>query len=488
MPGRFVYYFGNGHADGGREDKALLGGKGANLAEMTRLGIPVPPGFTITTEVCRLYLRDKRYPEGSRGGGRRTVQRLEADTGTSLRRRRGSAARLGTQRCGGLDARHDGDDPEPRAERRDVAALARASGDERFAYDSYRRFVQMYGEVVLGVPHGCSSQRIAEAKTARGVTEDTGLTPADLRGLVRRTRRCAASASARSSRTIPRSSCGARSKPCSAPGTPSARSPTAACTASRSTSAPRSTSWPWCTATWATIPAPASCSRAIRRRASGRLFGEFLVNAQGEDVVAGIRDPISIDDMATYLPAGIRQLLEVQATLERHFRDMQDLEFTVERGRLFLLQTRTGKRTARAVLRIAVDMVEEGLISEGDAVLRFDPQQLDQLLHPMIDPDADTTCFRARPARVARRGVRPRRLRSRRGRHAGRRRRRPVVLVRQETSPDDFHGMVAARRRRHRARRHDLARGGRRAGHGQVLRGRRAGAHHRRGSRRMPCR
>jgi pyruvate, orthophosphate dikinase len=444
MPSRLVYYFGNGGADGRKEDKALLGGKGANLAEMTHLGIPVPPGFTISTEVCRSYLRDGRYPGGLEEQVTDAVARMEADTGKSFGG--GDNPLLVSVRSGAAVSMPGMMETilNLGLNDRTVEALARTSGDERFAWDSYRRFVQMYGEVVLGLKHEDFESRIAASKEARGVTLDTGLLPEDLRALVDEYK------------TLIRDRTGERF-----PDEPEVQLWGAIDAVFGSWNADRAIAYrrvhgiPQYHGTAVNIQAMVYGNMGegsgtgvvfTRDPSTGErlLFGEFLLNAQGEDVVAGIRDPISIGEMAHMLPESYEQLLEVQQKLERHYREMQDLEFTVERGRLFLLQTRTGKRTGRAALRIATDMVQEGLITKDDAVLRLDPKQIDQLLHPMIDPDASAPVLvkglPASPGAASGRVVFDPDIAEKRA-AAG----EPVILVRQETSPDDFHGMVAAR-------------------------------------------
>ena len=456
MPNRFVYYFGNGHADGGREDKSLLGGKGANLAEMTRIGIPVPPGFTITTEVCRLYLRDQRYPDGIVHQVEENVRRLEADTGKKLGG--GDSPLLVSVRSGGAVSMpgmmetilnlglNDGT----------VEALARESNDARFAYDSYRRFVQMYGDVVLGVHGTVFEKRLTSLKRERGVELDTDLSAEDLRNLVTEFK------------AVVREHSGERF-----PEDPEEQLWGAIEAVFRSWNAERAIAYrrvhgiPDYMGTAVSVVSMAYGNMGndsgtgvafTRNPSTGErtFFGEFLVNAQGEDVVAGIRTPLSIDQMATKLPEAYEQLLVVQEKLEQHYREMQDLEFTVERGRLYLLQTRTGKRTARAAVRIATEMVAEGLIDEAEAVRRIDPKQLDQLLHPRLDPAAKVE-------------ERPRGVRAGGGSCACRGRR---------TGHSRSRGNVAGRLRgygsgaggSHCARRHDIACGRGCARHGQVLR------------------
>jgi pyruvate, orthophosphate dikinase len=444
MPNRFVYYFGNGQADGGREDRALLGGKGANLAEMTRIGVPVPPGFTITTEVCRLYLRDQRYPEGITAAVADALRQMEADTGKQFGG--GANPLLVSVRSGASVSMPGMMETILNLGLNDttVAALAQASQDHRFAYDSYRRFVQMYGEVVMQVPARAFDERFTAMKRARGVEQDTALQADDLRSLVEEYKE------------IVRSHSGERF-----PEDPEEQLWGAIEAVFRSWNVERAIAYRRvhgipdylgtgvniCSMVYGNMGEDSGTGVAFTRDPSTgerTFFGEFLVNAQGEDVVAGVRTPLSISEMANRLPGAYEQLLEVQARLERHFREMQDLEFTVERGRLYLLQTRTGKRTAAAAVRIAVDMVEEGLIERQEAVQRVDPRQLDQLLHPMLDPQAEVdllcTGLPASPGAVSGIVVFDPDVAERRAAAGD-----LVILVRDETSPDDFHGMVAAR-------------------------------------------
>jgi pyruvate, orthophosphate dikinase len=445
MPNRFVYYFGNGRADGGREDRVLLGGKGANLAEMTRIGIPVPPGFTISTEVCRLYLRDQRYPEGITTQVAEAVRQLESDTGKQFGGTSGDPL-LVSVRSGASVSMPGMMETILNLGLNDatVAALARTADDDRFAWDSYRRFVHMYGDVVLGVHSRAFDERFNAAKQARGVENDTDLTADDLRGLVREFKE------------IIRAQGGERF-----PEDPEEQLWGAIEAVFRSWNVERAIAYrrvhgiPDYLGTGVNVQAmvygnlgdDSGTGVAFTRDPSTgepTFFGEFLVNAQGEDVVAGVRTPLSISEMANRLPSAYDQLLEVQARLEQHFREMQDLEFTVERGRLYLLQTRTGKRTAAAAVRVAVDMEAEGLISRDEAVRRVDPKQLDQLLHPRLDPKAEVelvcTGLPASPGAASGRVVFDPDVAAARASEG-----EPVILVREETSPDDFHGMVAAR-------------------------------------------
>jgi pyruvate,orthophosphate dikinase len=443
MSNPFVYHFGPTRVDGGKDQKELLGGKGANLAEMTRIGIPVPPGFTITTEVCRHYHRHGTFPEGLREAVEDGLRLLEAETGKRFGS--GKDPLLVSVRSGAAASMPGMMDTILNLGLTDEAAeaLAEATANARFAYDSYRRFVQMYGEVVLKVP-AREFERLLEArKAAKGVVEDTGLDAEDLRALVGEFK------------ALVERSTGERF-----PEDPEAQLWGAIEAVFRSWDNERAVAYrrvngiPDDLGTAVNVVAMVYGNLGedsgtgvafTRDPATGekRFFGEFLLNAQGEDVVAGIRDPLSIDEMARRLPEAYDELLRVQDRLERHYRDMQDLEFTVERGRLYLLQTRNGKRTAAAAVRIAVEMAEEGLIDRAEAVQRIKPEQLANLLHRQVDPTAEVTvlatglpaspgaaagCVVFDPAEAAARGG------------AG----EAVILVRPETSPDDFPGMVAA--------------------------------------------
>ncbi|CAN5622866.1 pyruvate, phosphate dikinase [soil metagenome] len=442
MPERYVYFFGDGEVEGGREMKELLGGKGANLAEMTRIGVPVPPGFTISTDACRHYLRSRSLPDGLAEEVERNLRHLERVTGKVfggsdnpllVSVRSGAAVSMPGMMDTILNLGLNDDT---------VRALAAAAGDERFPLDSYRRFVQMYGNVVLGV-RGEHFEEILEAKKrARGVKEDTELSADDLRELVAEFKDAV-----RQNSRVP------------FPDDPMEQLRGAIDAVFDSWDTPRAkayrrvnaipddlgTAVNVCSMVFGNMGGTSGTGVAFTRNPSTgerEFFGEFLVNAQGEDVVAGIRDPLPIAQMGDHLPEAYASLVEAQQRLEHHFRDMQDLEFTVERGTLYLLQTRTGKRAAAAAVRIAVEMVDEGVITREEALLRVDPEQLDQLLHPTIDPTAQvrvlTTGLPASPGAASGRVVFNPDEAAERGENE------PVILVRRETSPEDFHGMVAA--------------------------------------------
>jgi pyruvate, orthophosphate dikinase len=443
MTAQYVYYFGAGDTEGGKEMKALLGGKGANLAEMARIGVPVPPGFTITTEVCRLYLAGGRHPEGLHAEVEENLRRVERATGKTFGG--GDRPLLVSVRSGAAFSMPGMMDTILNLGLNDraVAALAAESGDERFAWDSYRRFVQMYGNVVLGIRGERFEEILEHRKECAAAVSDTDLSAAELRGLVAEFR------------GLVRQETGAEF-----PDDPQAQLWGAIDAVFRSWDTPRAVAYRKvngiphdlgtavnvCSMVFGNMGVDSGTGVAFTRDPSTgerRLYGEFLVNAQGEDVVAGIRDPLPIDGMADALPAAHTELREAAERLERHYRDVQDLEFTVERGTLYLLQTRNAKRSAAAAIRAAVEMVDEGMVSPEEAVLRVRPGQLDQLLHPMVDPSAEvrvlTTALPASPGAASGKVV----FNPDQAAAAGPD--EPVILVRRETSPEDFHGMVVAR-------------------------------------------
>ncbi|MFQ5679173.1 MAG: pyruvate, phosphate dikinase [Gemmatimonadota bacterium] len=439
---KHVFFFGEGKADGGRQMKALLGGKGANLAEMTWLGIPVPAGFTLSTEVCRAYLEAGRVPERTRAEVAEGVQRLEALTG---KRFGGDDPLLLSVRSGAAISMPGMMDTilNLGLNDRTAHALARVSANARFACDSYRRFIQMYADVVLRVDRGLFEGILDELKEKVGAQSDAGLDAEALQEAVRRFKEAVAERAATAF-----------------PEDPQAQLWGAIEAVFRSWDNPRARNYrkahriPDDLGTAVNVMAMVYGNRGpssgtgvafTRDPSTGEraLFGEFLPNAQGEDVVAGVRDPLSLDEMETHLP-GIHEQLEITAErLEHHYRDMQDLEFTVEDGRLYLLQTRTGKRTAQAAVRMAVEMADQGLISREEAVLRVDPASLDQLLHPTVDPTAEVTLLAtglpASPGAASGRAAFTADAAVEQSRTGD-----PVVLLRPETSPDDFHGMVAS--------------------------------------------
>lgn len=454
---QWVYGFGGGSADGDASMKNLLGGKGANLAEMSSLGLPVPPGFTITTEACvHYYSNGQQYPDGLRAQVAEGLARVEGVVGKTF----GDASNplLVSVRSGARASMPGMMDTVLNLGLNDrtVEGLAKLSGDRRFAFDSYRRFITMYSSVVLGLSHDDFEEVLDDHKDRLGVTVDTDLSAADWEKVV-----------AEYKTVVEREL-----------GTPFPQDPheqlwgaMSAVFASwmnerakfyrRMHDIPES----WGTAVniqsmvFGNMGETSATGVAFTRNPStgeARLYGEFLINAQGEDVVAGIRTPQSLTrsgreemgetapSMEEAMPVVFTQFVDVVGKLETHYRDMQDIEFTVEQGRLWMLQTRNGKRTAKSALKIAVDLAAEGVISQEEAISRVEPSALDQLLHPTLDPSASRTvvaaglpaspgaatgkiCFDADEAeRLNQLGD-------------------AVILVREETSPEDIHGMHAAR-------------------------------------------
>jgi pyruvate,orthophosphate dikinase len=455
---KWVYDFGGGASDGDASMKNLLGGKGANLAEMARLGLPVPPGFTLTTEVCTVFYDLRRkYPNGLEAQVETALQTLEAKTGKRfgdpanpllVSVRSGSRASM----PGMMDTVLNLGLNEETAE-----GLAALSGDRRFAYDSYRRFIQMYSNVVLEVPHAVFEHILDDYKESHDLILDTELGADGWREVI--TLYKAAVAKHRRGAPFPDSP---KDQLWGAIGAVfSSWMNDRAVAYRRLNDIPQS----WGTAVnvqamvFGNMGETSATGVAFTRDPSTgerRFYGEFLVNAQGEDVVAGIRTPASISkdrrlqlrsdepSLEEAMPEIYTRLTELAGRLETHYRDMQDIEFTVERGALFVLQTRSGKRTAQAAMKMAVEMCREGLISRDEAVLRLDPSQLDQLLHPAIAEDAVRDVFvkglpaspgaavgqivfdSAEAVQLAQSGL-------------------PVILVRVETSPEDIRGMHAAR-------------------------------------------
>jgi pyruvate, orthophosphate dikinase len=468
MTRKLIYQFEPGRAEGRAEWKELLGGKGANLAEMANMGIPVPPGFTIATDACVDYLKLGRCPDGLMVAARQSMQWLEERT----RRQFGGVKSplLVSVRSGARSSMPGMMDTILNLGLNDdtVEALARLSGSERFAYDAYRRLLCMFGDVVLGIERSTFDGPLDEAR--RATLRAKGAAVPEDRELL--------------ARIVPDSVLGAgelqavvseykaiiesrTGKPF--PSDPYEQLEAAIVAVFSSWNNPRAKLYrkmhtipdEWGTAVniqamvFGNLGESSATGVAFTRDPSTgerRFFGEWLPNAQGEDVVAGIRTPRPLSKTAgsdgqsleETLPDGYRSLLQIQARLEQHFRDMQDIEFTIEAGQLYLLQTRNGKRSARASVRIAVDMVKEGLLLPDEAILRIDPRRLDELLFPTLDPRSPAVAvargigaspgavsglamFSAEDAELAAEGG------------------EAVILVRTETSPEDLHGMKAAR-------------------------------------------
>jgi pyruvate,orthophosphate dikinase len=453
---KWVYRFGGGTAEGSAALRPLLGGKGANLAEMCLLGLPVPAGFTITTEVCTVYYDGQHaLPDGLTGQVDEALAWLESTVGARF----GSAEAplLVSVRSGARASMPGMMDTVLNLGLNDrtVAGLAAESADARFAYDSYRRFVQMYGDVVLGVEHHLFEEVLERHKEEKGAVYDTELDADDLVRLVGQFKALVRDETGRDfPEDVAEQLWGA------------IRAVFASWMNQRAVTYRKLHDIPVSWGTAVSVQAMVfgnmgpDCATGVaftRNPSTGRneFYGEYLVNAQGEDVVAGLRTPQPLaaapatgDDpdpsLEQAMPEVFAQLAEVRRKLESHFRDMQDIEFTVQKGRLYMLQTRTGKRTAQAALKIAVDMVAEGLLGEAEAIGRIDPQALEQLLHPTLDPKA--------PRRILARG-----LPASPGAASGlavftadeaqdlAAKGEAVILIRAETSPEDIHGMHAAR-------------------------------------------
>ncbi len=444
MSARWVYYFGDGEADGNQNLKDLLGGKGANLAELTLMGVPVPPGFTISTDACRHYMEQGDVPPELPSEVQRNIARLEESTGKGFGASEGQPLLLSVRSGAKLSMPGMMDTVlNLGLNDRTAQALARESDDERFVWDSYRRFVQMYGDVVLGVDHHAFEAALSELRDREGVKQDTELSADGLKGLVRTFLDLVEDATGSPFPSDPEEQLwGAINAVFDSWNGDRAmayrrhhRIPDDLGTAVNVQ-----------TMVYGNMGADSGSGVAFTRDPSTGekvFYGEFLLNAQGEDVVAGTRDPLPITEMERLLPGPYAELLEVQDRIERHYREMQDVEFTVERGRLYMLQTRAGKRTAAAAVRIAVEMVDEGLISPETAVTRVDPEQVEQLLHPGLDPavepDQLAVGLPASPGAAAGRVVFDPDDAVRLAEEG-----EPVVLVRQETSPDDFSGMAVS--------------------------------------------
>jgi pyruvate,orthophosphate dikinase len=441
MASRYVYDFSEG-AELGRD---LLGGKGVGLAEMTAIGLPVPAGFTVTTEACREYMRlGGTPPPGLAEEIEEHVGALEEACG----KRFGDASDplLVSVRSGAAISMPGMMDTILNLGLNDeaVEGLATATGNERFAFDAYRRLIQMFGNVVAGLDGNLFERELEALKARQGAAQDVDLTGADLRELADGFQRIYRE---RAGEPFPQDA-GVQLERAVRAVFDSWNTPRAQ-VYRRANGIPDDlgTAVNVGQMVFGNIGDDSGTGVAFTRDpATGEagLWGEFLVNAQGEDVVAGIRTPQPIATMKDRFPAAHRQLEETAANLEEHYREMQDLEFTIEAGTLYLLQTRTGKRTAAAALRIAVEMVEEGLLTREEAVARVDPGQLDQLLHPMIDPAATYVVaakgLNASPGAATGRIVLDADSAEEQGK-AG----EAVILVRTETTPDDIHGVIEAR-------------------------------------------
>ncbi len=440
---KFVYFFGNEETEGKNSMKDLLGGKGANLAEMANLGIPVPPGFTITTEVCVLYLKDGAYPDGVLGQIDTSIEKLELATGKTF----GDNADplLLSVRSGARASMPGMMDTVLNLGMNDasVEGLAKKTGNDRFAYDSYRRFLAMFGDVVLDIDHHNFESAIAAKKKELNVELDTDLDATALSDLVEKFKLIIKDKAGIDFPQDPR-----EQLMMAIEAVFSSWNNQRAITYRKLNGIPHE----WGTAVnvqsmvYGNMGDTSGTGVAFTRDpATGekKFFGEYLMNAQGEDVVAGIRTPLPINTLQETMPDAYDQLVDIYLKLENHFKDMQDIEFTIQEGKLYMLQTRTGKRTAAAALNIAVDMVNEGLIDKKVALMRVAPEQIDQLLHPMIDPESEydvvATGLPASPGAAVGKVVFT-------AEHAEEMasKNEKVILVRTETSPEDIGGMDAA--------------------------------------------
>ncbi|MBW6470773.1 MAG: pyruvate, phosphate dikinase [Methanosarcinaceae archaeon] len=440
---KFVYFFGNSETEGKNSMKNLLGGKGANLAEMANLGIPVPSGFTITTEVCALYLENKQYPDGLMEQIDEAIGKLEklneknfGDIDNPLLLSVRSGARVSMPGMMDTVLNLGLNDIS-------VVGLAHKSGNERFAYDSYRRFLTMFGDVVLDIEYANFESIIGVMKKRKGIKLDTELDVDALKELVEKFKVLIKKKTGEDFPQDPK-----KQLQMSIDAVFGSWNNQRAKTYRRLNKIPGD----WGTAVniqtmvYGNMGETSGTGVAFTRDpATGekRFFGEYLIDAQGEDVVAGTRTPQPIETLKDKMPENYEKLVQIYQKLEHHFKDMQDIEFTIENNKLFMLQTRNGKRTAAAAVKIAVDMVDEKLIDKNTALLRIEPEQIDQLLHPMIDPKAKLEVIAsglpASPGAAVGKVVFT-------AEHAEEMAKdgEKTVLVRTETSPEDIGGMNAA--------------------------------------------
>ena len=441
---KYVYFFGGDKTEGNATMKNLIGGKGSNLAEMANMGIPVPAGFTVTTEACiKFYENKEKYPQGMMDQVKDNLQKLEAVMGKKLGDHNDPL--LVSVRSGARVSMPGMMDTVLNLGLNDTAVkgLAQKSGNERFAYDAYRRFCQMFGDVVLGVEHSDFEEILHEKKKQRGIKLDTELTVEDLKDIVEKYKALVQ-----------------KQKGFSFPEDPIKQLEMSIHAVFGSWNNTRATKYrnlngiphDWGTAVniqamvYGNLGEDSGTGVAFTRdpgTGAKKFYGEYLMNAQGEDVVAGTRTPHPIENLKKVMPRAYLELVSIYKKLERHYKDMQDIEFTIQEKKLYMLQTRTGKRNAQAALKIACDMVSEGLITKNEAILRIKPSQLDQLLHPMIDPKAKVSPIAkglpASPGAAVGKVV----FTADRAEELAKKGEK-VILVRLETSPDDIGGMAAA--------------------------------------------
>ncbi len=441
---KYIYFFGDGKAEGSGDMKDLLGGKGAGLAEMTNAGIPVPPGFTITTEMCRYYYKhNKRLPEDFEDELKKYLKKLEKITGKKFGDVKNPL--LVSVRSGAKFSMPGMMDTILNLGLNDeaVKGLAESTSNERFAYDAYRRFIQMFGNVVMGIEKNEFEKILEEKKKEKGVQYDSELDADDLKEIVEKYKKIYKE---KTGREFPQD--------------PMEQLKMAINAVFESWNNPRAityrklnkipddlgTAVNIVTMVFGNMGSDSGTGVGFTRNPSTgekEFYGEYLTNAQGEDVVAGIRTPKPISELEKEMPEVYKQLREITDRLEKHYRDVQDFEFTIERGKLYMLQTRTGKRTPLAAVKIAVDMVKEGLITKEEAIMRVEPSQIDQLLHPIIDPKAKVEPVAkglpASPGAASGKIVFTADKAEKLGKEE------PIILVREETSPDDIHGMAVAK-------------------------------------------
>jgi pyruvate,orthophosphate dikinase len=445
IKGKYIYYFGDGKAEGGGKMKDVLGGKGAGLAEMTNTGVPVPPGFTITTDTCKLfYENNMEMPKALEEEMQKYISKLEKSTGMGFGDKKNPL--LVSVRSGAKFSMPGMMDTVLNLGLNDetLQGLISKTENERFAYDSYRRFIQMFGNVVLGIDKSEFEEILEKRKKKQRISLDTELTVDDLKYIIKKFK---ALISDKSGEEFPQS--------------PVEQLIRARDAVFKSWNNPRAITYRHLN----DIPSGLGTAVNIQTMVFGNMgdnsatgvgftrnpstgqkefYGEYLTNAQGEDVVAGIRTPRHISNLAKEMPKVYKQLKDITTKLEKHYKDVQDFEFTIQEGKLYLLQTRAGKRTTAAAVKIAVDMVKENLIDKKEALTRVEPELLEQLLHPMIDPSATVSVLAkglaASPGAASGAAVftADDAVRFSEGGN-------DVILVRQETNPDDIHGMNAAR-------------------------------------------
>lgn len=441
---KYVYFFSKKTTEGKKELKELLGGKGANLAEMCTMGLPIPPGFTITTEVCHLFhTNNHKYPKGLEEQIDENLSKLEEQLGKKLGDtedpllvsvRSGAAVSMPGMMDTVLNLGLNDDS---------VQGLAKQSKDERFAFDSYRRFIQMFGDVVLGIEHEEFEHILTTTKYNKEVRNDTDLTLKDLKEIVNKYKELIRK---KTHKEFPQDPKKQLTKAIDAVFYSWNNDRAIKYRQLNNITGLKGTAVNVQAMVFGNLGDDSGTGVAFSRDPShgeNVFYGEYLMNSQGEDVVAGIRTPESVSSLESQNPEIYRELIQYKDILENHFRDMQDMEFTIEKGKLYILQTRNGKRTAPAAIKIAADMVQEGLISKREAIMRITPEQLDQLLHPNVSPDAEYNVIgRGLPAspgaavgKIVFTAEKAEEL-SERGER--------VILVRKETSPEDIGGMVAA--------------------------------------------